>query len=87
MPYLSYPSLVHGVGLHYDVLLGRTFASPFTNSVHNGGLGVDVELFDRHIARLVRLGYARAGARQQLKWPWGPMLLHRGDPDLGALND
>ena len=85
MPYLSYLSLVHGVGLDYDVLLGRTFASPFTNSVHNGGLGVDVELFDRHVARLVQLGYAPAGARQQLKWPLGRMLLHRGDPDLGAV--
>jgi len=86
MPYLSYLSLVHGVGLDYDVLLGRTFASPFTNSVHNGGLGVDVELFDRHVARLVQLGYAPAGARQHLKWPLGRMLLHRGDPDLGALS-
>ena len=86
MPYLSYLSLVHGVGLDYDVLLGRTFASPFTNSVHNGGLGVDVELFDRHVARLIQLGYAPAGARQQLKWPLGRMLLHRGDPDLGALS-
>ena len=61
--YLSYLSLVRGVGLDYDVLLGRTFASPFTNSVHNGGLGVDVELFDRHVARLVQLGYAPTSAR------------------------
>lgn len=33
MPYLSFLSLVHGVGLDYEVLLGRTFASPFTVSV------------------------------------------------------
>ena len=85
MPYLSYLSLVHGVGLDYAVLLARTFASPFTNSVHNGGLGIDVELFDRHVARLEQLGYAPAGARTQLKWPLGRMLLHRGDPDLAAL--
>jgi hypothetical protein len=42
MPYLSYLSLVRGIGLDYELLFGRTFASPFTTSVHPGGLGVDV---------------------------------------------
>lgn len=79
MPYLSYLSLVHGVGLDYELLLARTFASPFTDSVHQGGLGVDVELFGRHVARLAQLGYSPTGARQQLLWPLGRMLLHRGD--------
>lgn len=85
MPYLSYLSLVRGIGLDYELLLSRTFASPFTNSVHCGGLGVDIDLFARHVARLTQLGYSATGARQQLLWPLGRMLLHRGDPNLGAL--
>lgn len=85
MPYLSYLSLVRGVGLDYELLLARTFTSPFTDSVHHGGLGVDVELFDRHVERLTQLGYTGNGARHQVLWPLGRMLLHRGDPDLGAL--
>jgi hypothetical protein len=85
MPYLSYLSLVHGVGLDYELLLARSFASPFTDSVHQGALGVDVELFGRHVDRLTQLGYSAAGARQQLLRPLGRMLLHRGDPDLRAL--
>jgi integrase len=83
MPYLTYLSLVHGVGLDYPVLLARTFTSPFKHQERNGGLGIDTELFDRHLARLEQLGYARA--RNQLLWPLGRMLLHRGDPDLTAL--
>lgn len=85
MPYLSYLSLVHGIDLDYELLLGRSFASPFTNSVHHGGLGVDVDLFHRHVARLAQLGYSPTGARHELLWPLGRMLLHRGDPDLSAL--
>ncbi len=85
MPYLTYLSLVGGVGLDYDLLLSRTFASPFTSSVHQHSLGVDVALFARHVDRLVQLGYVPAGARQHLAWPLGRMLLHRGDPDLTAL--
>ena len=76
---------MRGVGLDYELLLARTFASPFTDSVHQGGLGVDVELFGRHVTRLTQLGYSPTGARHQLLWPLGRMLLHRGDPDLNAL--
>jgi hypothetical protein len=83
MPYLTYLSLVHGVGLDYPLLLARTFTSPFTNQARNGGLGVDLDLFHRHVARLDQLGYA--GAATQLAWPLGRMLLHRGDPDLTML--
>jgi integrase len=83
MPYLTYLSLVHGVGLDYPVLLARTFTSPFKLQARHGGLGVDAGLFDRHMARLTELGYATA--RTQLVWPLGRMLLHRGDPDLTAL--
>ena len=83
MPYLTYLSLVRGVGLDYPVLLARTFTSPFKLQTRHGGLGVDARLFDRHVARLAELGYATA--RTQLVWPLGRMLLHRGDPDLTAL--
>jgi hypothetical protein len=83
MPYLTYLSLVRGVGLDYPVLLARTFTSPFKLQTRHGGLGVDAGLFDRHVARLTELGYATA--RTQLVWPLGRMLLHRGDPDLAAL--
>ena len=83
MPYLTYLSLVHGVGLNYPVLLARTFTSPFKHQARNGGLGIDTDLFDRHVTRLEQLGYARA--RAQLLWPLSRMLLHRGDSDLTAL--
>ena len=83
MPYLTYLSLVHGVGLDYPVLLARTFTSPFKHQARYGGLGVDADLFERHVVRLAQLGYATA--RTQLVWPLGRMLLHRGDPDLTAL--
>jgi integrase len=83
MPYLTYLSLVRGVGLDYPLLLARTFTSPFKHQIRHGGLGIDLDLFDRHVARLEQLGYA--GAAAQLVWPLGRMLLHRGDPDLTAL--
>lgn len=83
MPYLTYLSLVHGVGLDYPLLLGRTLTSPFKLQLRTGGLGIDTGLFDSHVARLGQLGYA--GAAGQLVWPLGRMLLHRGDPDLSAL--
>ena len=83
MPYLTYLSLVEGVRLDYPVLLGRTFTSPFKLQIRHGGLGVDLELFNQHVARLEQLGYANGTA--QLTWPLGRMLLHRGDPDLTGL--
>ncbi len=85
MPYLTYLSLVGGVGLDYPLLLGRQFAGPFTVSVHPGGLGVDLDLFERNVSRLAQLGYSAKGAKGVLCWPFGRMLLHRGDPDLAAL--
>jgi hypothetical protein len=83
MPYLTYLSLVEGVCLDYPVLLARTFTSPFKHQVRFGGLGIDLDLFGRHVARLEQLGYARGAA--QLTWPLGRMLLHRGDPEVSAL--
>ena len=85
MPYLIYLSLVHGVCLDYPLLLGRQFASPFTVSIHQRGFGIDLDLFDRNVSRLIQLGYSAEGARSHLQWPLGRMLLHRGDPDLAAL--
>jgi integrase len=84
MPYLTYLSLLHGVGLDYPLLLARTFTSPFKHQTRNGGLGIDLDLFDQHVARLAQLGYANAA--NQLVWPLDRMLLHRGDPDLTTLS-
>ena len=85
MPYLTYLALVRGVGLDYPLLLARTLVSPFTTSTYPGGLAVDLARFARHVERLTQLGYSRRGARQQLSWPLGRLLLHRGDPDLAAI--
>lgn len=71
MPYLVYLSLVQGVPLNYELLLVRSFRTPFTTGTYRGGLGVDVALFERHVARLTQLGYAAAGARGDLGWTLG----------------
>lgn len=86
MPYLAYLSLVEGVGLDYDLLLARTFASPFTTRTYPSGLGVDLDLFARHQDRLAQLGYAPRAVRDLLSWGLGRLLLHRGDPDLDAVS-
>jgi len=86
MPYLAYLSLVEGVGLDYELLLARTFASPFTTRTYPSGLGVDLELFARHQQRLVQLGYAPNKARDLLSWSLGRLLLHRGDPDMTTID-
>lgn len=83
MPYLSYLSLVEGVGLDYPLLFVRTFTSPFKHQERHGGLGVDLDLFEQHVTRLTDLGYATA--RAQLTWPLGRMILHGGNPNLNAL--
>jgi hypothetical protein len=85
MPYLAYLSLVEGTGIDYDLLLARTFASPFTTRTYPSGLGVDLAAFASHQDRLVRLGYAPASARGLLSWGLGRLLLHRGDPNLEAI--
>lgn len=85
MPYLTYLSLVEGVALDYPLLFVRTFTSPFKQQERHDGLGVDLDLFEQHVARLTELGYATA--RTQLTWPLGRMILHRGDPDLSALTE
>ncbi len=87
MPYLVYLSLVQGVSLDYNLLLVRTFRTPFTPATYRTGLGVDLDLFEGHVARLTRLGYAPNGARADLGWTLGRILLHHGDPDLTAVTE
>jgi len=58
MPFLSYLSLVEGVGLDYPLRFVRTFTSPFKHQERHDGLGVDLNLFEQHVARLTDLGYA-----------------------------
>lgn len=84
--YLVYLSLVRGVGLDYELLLGRKYARLFHPAGGGCALGVDLGLFARHVDRLVELGYARVGAESNLTWSLGRLLLHRGDPDLAAIS-
>jgi integrase len=84
--YLTYLSLVHGVGLDYELLLGRKYARLFNAASGASGLGVDLDLFARHVDRLTELGYAPASAASSLTWGLGRLVLHRGDPDLTAIS-
>lgn len=68
MPYLTYLSLVQGIGPDYPVLFARTFISPFKHQARSGGLGVDADLFDRHVVRLTRLGYTTARTQLVVRW-------------------
>ena len=83
--YLVYLSLVRGVGLDYEFLLGRRFARPFHPSAGGRGLGVSLDLLERHRDRMVELGYPRERAWHTLHWGFGRLVLHRGDPDLSAI--
>ncbi|SKQ83331.1 tyrosine-type recombinase/integrase [Mycobacteroides abscessus] len=85
MPYLIYLSLVHGAQIDYPLLLARTFNSPFTAPDRAAGLGIDTALFASHVDRLVQLGYARSNALGALKWTFGRIALHRGDPDVTTI--
>lgn len=87
MPYLAYLSLVHGVRLDYDLLLARSFRSPFTGAARARSYGVDLPLFESHTQRLTQLGYSPAGAAQALKWGLGRLVLHRGDPNLITITE
>lgn len=71
------PRSIQGIGIDYELLLGRQFASPFTVLAHPGRLGVNHGLLSRRVARLQELGYAAAGAEgRDLKWSLGSVLLH-----------
>ena len=85
MPYLTYLSLVHGVGLDYELLLGPHLRQP----VHPLGpprrarCGCRAVRPARRPADPARL---RRPVPAAAVWPLGRMLLHRGDPDLTALS-
>jgi integrase len=83
--YLVYLSLVCGVPLDYDLLLGRKYANTFTDQSGGRGLGVDREKIRSHVARLVELGYRQRTASGALTWGIGRLLLHRGDPNIDAI--
>lgn len=83
--YLAYLSLVNGISLDYEYLLARQFTRLFSHAGGGGGLGVDVEMFEASVGRLVQLGYAELSARANLTWGLTRILLHRGDPDLEAI--
>lgn len=85
--YLIYLSLVRGVGLDWDLLLGRTYARMFTVKGGGRGLGFDHDLFDRNVDRMAQLGYSPPAARTDLMWCLGRLVLHRGDPDQAAITD
>lgn len=85
--YLVYLSLVRGVGLDWDLLLGRTYARMFTVNGGGRGLGFDHDLFARNVDRMVQLGYSAPAARTDLMWCLGRVVLHRGDPDQAAITE
>jgi integrase len=83
--YLTYLSLVHGIGLDHDFLFARKYARLFSIEGGVQGLGFDRSLFDGHLARMVSLGYSEPTARSRLTWGVGRLLLARGDPDMTAI--
>ena len=83
--YLTYLSLVHGIGLDFDFLFARKYARLFSVEAGVSGLGFDPDLFERHVARMVALGYSEATVRSRLTWAIGRLLLARGDPDMSAI--
>lgn len=64
--------------MDFDFLLGRKYTRSFSVAGGGNGLGVDLAMFDRWVARMVELGYPRAGAGGSLMWALGRLVLHRG---------
>lgn len=83
--YLTYLSLVRGIRLDHDFLFARKYARLFTAEAGVGGLGFDQDLFEKHVARMVALGYSEPTVRSRLTWGIGRLLLARGDPDMTAI--
>lgn len=83
--YLVYLSMVKGIGLDFDYLLGRKYARLLDRRGGGAGLGVDLALFEQWAARLTQLGHSHAKARDALMWCLGRLMLYRGDPDLTAI--
>lgn len=85
--YLVYLSMVQGVGLDFEFLLGRKYARLLDRRGGGTGLGVDLALLEQWVARLTELGHSSVKARNSLIWCLGRLMLHRGDPDLTAITD
>ncbi|MFG2007299.1 hypothetical protein ACGFNU_49935 [Spirillospora sp. NPDC048911] len=83
-PYIVYLSLAHGIPLDAAYVLSRNFNSLFNPNVA-AGLGLDMGLFERHIERIVELGYRPVTGRSSLTWALSRLLLWRGDPDISAI--
>ena len=84
MPYLSYLSLVRGVGLDYPTFCSAGHSparspTPRTTAAWAWMSSCSTVMLLAWFSSATR----RQAPRQQLKWPLGRMLLHRGDPDLG----
>jgi hypothetical protein len=71
-------ALVHGIGLDHDFLFVRKYARLFSIQGGGRGLGVDLDLFDAHAARLTEPGYRPTSSRSDLTWAIGRLLLSRG---------
>jgi integrase len=82
--YLAYLSLVHRLPLDADWLLSRNFDSMFHPQVAVG-LGLDLELLDSWVERLLQLGYKKHHARSALTWALARLTLWRGDPDFTTI--
>jgi integrase len=82
--YLAYLSLVHRLPLDADWLLSRNFDGMFHPQVA-AGLGLDLELLDSWVERLLQLGYKKHHARSALTWALARLTLWRGDPDFTTI--
>lgn len=65
-------------------VLTRNFDSLFSPNVA-AGLGVDMALLERHVERIVDLGYRPVTGRSSLTWTISRLLLWRGDPDIASI--
>jgi hypothetical protein len=83
--YLVYLALLGGVSLDFAYVLGRRYARILDPASGAAGYGIDLPLWESHVARLVQLGYPPAAARSHLAWGLGRLILTRGDPDLTAI--
>jgi len=83
--YLVYLALVGGVGHDFAYVLGRRYARILDPASGAAGYGIDLPLWESHVARLVQLGYPPTAARSRLTWGLGRLILTRGDPDLTAI--
>jgi integrase len=83
--YLAYLSLTHRMPMDVDWLFSRNFDSMFRPQVAVG-LGIDLDLLDSWVERMVQLGYKTHHARSALTWALARLTLRRGDPDFTTIN-